>query len=124
MQVGDTFLNRNTSSPLHLWFVCTHPNASDDVVILNLTDSDNLSDGTCLLSKGDHPFITRDSGIAYGRGQIVKAARLAEMKNSGTITPRQQADAALIDRIRQGALQSPDASTKLQAAINACPWKP
>jgi len=121
VNLGDTFVNRDPNHPLHLWFVCTLPNEGR-VVIVNLTSADACVDRSCLITPGEHPFVTHDSLIQYQRGSVAKAEDIELAFARGLFFSRQPASDALIAKIRAGALRSEFTQGAVRKAIESCPW--
>ena len=63
-------------------------------------------DQSCLLSAGDHPFITHDSYVDYSFARMESQAHVEQCVAAGTFTAKEDCSPELIRRIIQGALVS------------------
>lgn len=116
LSVGSTFLNQNPGSPEHLWIVVAGPTDGAEFVIFNLTTWKDGCDESCIVRRGDHPFVTHDSFIAYARGQILSTNNWILLQRYGC-TIRDPVSPELLDRIRHGALASDFTPQKLQRIV-------
>lgn len=76
-------------------------------------------DPTCILYPGDHPFIRRDSFIAYGRARIELSQKLINGVQAGVLAPRETLDGAVFARVCQGLLDSRHTAPKIRAFYSA-----
>jgi hypothetical protein len=62
----------------HLHIVVTDPNASGDVLIVCVVSipPTNIYDSSCTFFPGEHPFIVKDSYIAFRFSRVVQASLL------------------------------------------------
>lgn len=117
MKLGDTFkLERNGEG--HLWVVISEPTSDGSVVMVNLTTMRNGSDLSCVLAPGDHPFVVHATVIAYQFAKLVPpdAQRMMALQKQLCI-PREPMPAAVLERIREGALKSDLMPQKLQTIV-------
>lgn len=117
MKLGDTFkLERNGEG--HLWVVISEPTSDGSVVMVNLTTMRNGSDPSCVLGPGDHPFVVHTTVIAYQFAKLVPqdAQRMMALQRQLCI-PREPMPAAVLQRIREGALKSDLMPQKLQTIV-------
>jgi len=125
VDVGDAYLRLTSDSGDHLWFVCTQPNGAGEIVVFNLTTRQSWAkDLTCILKPGEHPFVVRESIVYYQRGLLLPVSKVQAGIARGTCKTRPPGSPALMQKIREGALQSAFTAKKLQAAIRGCPWAP
>jgi hypothetical protein len=106
---GDTFLlTRGTGDVSHLWVILWGPAGSADAFLaVYLTTLRSHSDRTCLLSVGDHPFIQHDTAVAYNAAVRWTEAALQQQRADGILKVRAPMAQHVLDRIRQGFLESP-----------------
>ena len=117
MSLGDTFLNLNPDSPVHLWIIASNPTADGHIVILNLTTRVQGCDETCIVHAGEHVFVKHDSVVAYQRGQLIPTSVLGLMKRMGCYRSMEPLSRELLKRVQQGALDSAFAPPKVQNLI-------
>jgi hypothetical protein len=124
--VGFAYLDFDRTKVPHLWFVIAAPHHdSDERVIVNLTsDGAHVTDRSCELSPGDHEFISHPSFVLFRRATITTISALTSLLARGEIEARPAAKPALIDRIREAALQSPNVGRNVKPAIRDCWWVP
>lgn len=95
----------------HLHIVLTDPDPqSEDVLIVSVCSipRSNIYDTSCTLFPGEHPFIVRDSYIAYRFLRLVGAADLEAKVTAGHYVAQRSVDEKLFDFIATGLVESPD----------------
>ncbi len=124
ISAGDAFLvpENRAGIPSHFYVIVTSPlRNGGKVLLVNVTTwKDNTSvglDDTCLLDIGDHPFIKHRSFIAYNCARVTPVSAIEEALRRGSLILKQPCSEQLLDRIRQGLLDSPFASPKHRAML-------
>jgi len=89
----------------HLFVLCSDPEPDGSVVGFNLTENDFDTDPTCPVHIGEHPYVRKESVIAYNFGDLfppkrIERLRLLESQNYGPVSQE------LLVRIQHGALES------------------
>jgi hypothetical protein len=120
LNLGDTFINRNTGSPEHLWVVCSPPRANGAVLMFNLTSLADALDDTCIIGVGEHPFVRHDSAIEYERGRLFTPYAFQVLQAQSAMDVDHPASLALVRKIQLGALASSYTARKFKAIIEAC----
>jgi DNA-binding transcriptional regulator YhcF (GntR family) len=64
------------------------------------------ADDSCLLRKGDHPFVNHDSFVDYRFTRLEQAEVVQERVQKGVFIEKDACSPELIKRIIQGALKS------------------
>jgi hypothetical protein len=109
----------------HPWFVCTRPNADDEVVVVNATTwVPDFPDMTCVLEPGGHPDITHKVVMFYGKADIKKVNNFAALLKSRIWRQATDASDGLMLRIRQGACDSEFTPEELRQEVLQCGWRP
>lgn len=108
----------------HPWFVCTQPDRNGFLVAVNVTDAERAQDKTCILRRGDHQLIIKDSAVYYDLAELRSLESFKVMIDRKTIKPGEPASDELIVRIRQGAIDSAHTPNDVRVAVIRCPWKP
>lgn len=86
MNGGDTFTYVDTSVDQHLWFIVSDPLLDDKkVVVVDLTTVGRFKETTCLINRGEHPFVKHQTCVAYKYAKIVTLEWLTEKFNDGKI---------------------------------------
>lgn len=107
MQAGDTFVLIEKDIDEHLWVVISDPNLNEDqIVIVNLTTHSVLKDQSCILKRGDHPFVKRKTIVNYRDAQITNKKDLDWWVKSEKLESRRRMNSKVLQRIRAGAAQS------------------
>lgn len=102
VNAGDTFLVAHPYNHLHV--VCSDPTAdASKVLLLNITTFRPKEDESCILMKGDHPFIKHKSCIRYKDARVASVAQIQTLLNGGQMSRREPVSAELLARIRDGA---------------------
>lgn len=104
---GFTFLSRHPSYSTEHLFIIISEIIDKKVLCINVTTQKNCSDNTCILRKGDHPFIRHDSTINYKDAFDPEVKLLEKAIAENTIKPHDAISKALLKRIQKGALTSP-----------------
>jgi len=76
------------------------------VVIVSLTTLRPHSDETVILQPGDHPFVQHPTCVYYSDARITTVARLETALRHRQAFRREDMDAALVERIRDGLFRS------------------
>lgn len=103
MNAGDTFLMPDAFGH-HLYFIlATLEDGS--IVVCHITDAHHRVEHTCVISVGEHPFVTKESAVRYEAIYICPGENLAAFerqirKEYGPLSDK------LLERIRRGALSS------------------
>ncbi len=122
--VGFAYLDFDRTKVPHLWFVIAAPHHEpDERVIVNVTsDGEHITDQSCELAPGDHEFITHSSFVLFRRASITTIGALTSLMARAEIEVKPAGKPALIDRIREAALQSPYVARTVKPAIRDCWW--
>lgn len=114
MKAGETFLIPDGISS-HLSFViAVCPDGS--LVICHFTTRRKSSDCTCVVKKGEHPFVDRDTVVRYDQAHACLADRIKNLE--GVITRKMDdLSSELLARIRQGAIDSPQTPDHIKDLI-------
>jgi len=104
MNAGDTF-RRGSGS--HLWIVVSDPQQNaNQVLLVNLTSNRAWQDQSCIISAGEHPFVTRETIVFYRNAMIASNHDLDSQLASGAIQLHDPVSSPLLQRIRVGAAAS------------------
>lgn len=113
LAAGDTFFDGE-----HLWVVISDPRQdAEKVVLANLTSWKSNKDQSCVLQPGDHPFITKQTCVAYRYARAEKLSLLLERIKDGGLEPREKMMPDVLNRIRRGAMESKFAAFELQIVL-------
>lgn len=108
LNAGDTFLTASKGIRDHLWFIISDPALDElNVLFVNLTTWKTEKDESCILDRGDHPFITHKSIINYADARVTSIANLAKLHELNQIYRKEPLSPAILARIRQGLRISP-----------------
>jgi hypothetical protein len=108
-RAGDTFLlTRGTGEVAHLWVILWGPaGAAQAFLAVYLTTLRAHSDRSCILQRGEHPFLQHETAVAYGAVQRWTDERLSELVAAGIARPRQPVSSNVLERMRAGFFVSP-----------------
>lgn len=99
----------------HLHIVCCEPNDSGDVVLVSIASYTNdLCDQTCILEPHDHGFIRHRSYVLYRKADIFSAQALTTGVEDGSIIVRDDLNAQVFLRVRNGICASPQTKRKVK----------
>ena len=120
MNAGDTFFGLDERG--HLWILMTSETADARVAVANLTTHDPDHRRTCddrcvVLRPGEHSYPSRDSCVFYRDAFLTPAGILRQGIANRTYRTGAPLTAELLQRVRQGALDSPLTDRPVKAAI-------
>jgi hypothetical protein len=99
----------------HLFIVTTDPCPQGSLLLVSISSCRPGCDTTCRLFVGDHPFVKRDSFIAYDLARIEGADGLMRGVKNGLLHPREAIDTAIFARICHGITESPFTKPSIRA---------
>ena len=108
-KVGDTvWLRKPTaaSDREHLYFIIAISNDGQTAVLVNMSDLENCYDKSCVVKPGEHPSVTKDSGIKYLEMCISPVVDLDRYTTTEPNKIGPPANELLIRKIQAGALRS------------------
>ena len=107
--MGNTFINKSQPNlPEHLWMIISYVKQPlNEVVIVNFTTFDNKKDSSCVLDKGEHPFVKHRTSVNYYEARIVSSEKLTQLESYGLITRKEDLDDEVLAKILEGAATSP-----------------
>ena len=124
IRIGDTFFGSvfGRDPDGHLWVVISEPTPEGWIAVVNVTTHRPgrlWHDESCVLVRpGDHPFLVRESCIAYLYADLTTVAAL-ERKLGHELDPREPVPQRQLQRIQDGALASPDVAPNIKSAVRA-----
>jgi hypothetical protein len=100
-ELGETFLRG------HLWVAATLPDKDSNILGLNFTTKNPDSDTSCVIRKGDHPWVEHDTVIEYARPAVwTMAQQQLVLDNRDSCPSRGRVSSSLLARIQKGGLAS------------------
>lgn len=116
-RVGETFLLKERRSPTeHLYVVvCPVLPETGRLVVVNITSNPN--DNTVIVEPSDHPFLFKQSYVAYSYAKEVNKRALVEAAKQGAITVLTSFDDNVVHEIQQGFLLSKTSPKKIQEIV-------
>lgn len=102
IRVGTTFHFNDRLNEGHLFLIISSP-SYPQVVVVNMTTPKRFSDTSCLLNKGDHPFVEHETCIAYEYAEIISTIELQEKESCKVISIQEPLSSQLLIRIWEGA---------------------
>jgi hypothetical protein len=111
----------------HLFILLTDPVVNPDdgkqsVILTSLSSLDPAlpHDPTCILSPGDHPFVTRASFVNYRYSRIMEGQKILNGVKSGLFVPMDPMDANVFARICKGLSDSRNTVPKIMRFFEIC----
>lgn len=105
-ELRDTFCGgKEVHGEDHLWIVINDPAQHDgQVLYVNVTSlTGRFDDLTCVLQRGEHPFIKHDSYVRFDGAKVALVAQLDEAERLRLIARDEKATEELVKKIRQAA---------------------
>jgi hypothetical protein len=115
MKPGDTFLLRGNWIGPHLHLVLAVLE-DGSVLLCHFTTLRARSDRTCIIEPGEHPFFRHPSVPRYDQIHVCPADRMDALQSSISKQLQPFSD-SLLERVRQGALASPQTPDKYKAIL-------
>ena len=107
MNAGDTF-QLVGAADRHLWIIISDPAVDPrQVLFVNLTTYDPRKDQAVVLGVGDHPFIRHRTCVNYVGARVATDLQLEQLKIARRLATHTPVTAELLQRLRDGAAQSP-----------------
>ena len=118
MNAGDTY--RRTSGGCHLWIVISDPQRNPhEIIAVNLTSQRSWQDQSCIVLRGEHPFVRHESVVFYAEAKQTTAAQLEANFAKNLIQWLDPVPPELLRRIRDGARISARLPIGLKAILQA-----
>ncbi|TGK01330.1 hypothetical protein EHQ53_08505 [Leptospira langatensis] len=103
----------------HLFFVISKASPEGRVLVVNITDIKNrIGCESCILKKGDHPFIIKPSKALYSHAIAPFLSDVKAKIEEGIFDKRQNANYDIILSLQAGAKISPELDEKFQYYFN------
>tara|TARA_R110002096_G_scaffold207309_1_gene393670 strand:- start:2915 stop:3322 length:408 start_codon:yes stop_codon:yes gene_type:complete len=93
----------------HLFILLSDPVNDEQLVLMVSISSvkpNRWNDDACLLYKGDHPFIIKDSFVDYSSARIEPESKLINGVDQGYFVPREPVSQEIFERICAGVMAS------------------
>lgn len=108
----DTLIVHGTGSRFqpnvpHLFFVLTDVDDAKKLLIAPVGTRKTNSDPTCCIFPSDHPFITRESFVLYGRVKLADYAKLLQRMRHSDVSADEPMTVELYERVCAGLRASP-----------------
>lgn len=105
---GFCFLGEPEGGKRHLKVILTEPNREKLVVVVTVTSlrDTKWKDTSCVLSKGDHPFIRHESFVVFGKAQTMPAFEILQKLHSGKLVRQEDLAPAVFARVLEAAKAS------------------
>jgi hypothetical protein len=122
ISLGDTFWaqNPNSNNPPHLYFVITDSIRNGGrVLLVNMTERKTGSDESCILKRGDHPSVTKESVIQYAEAIFPEARMIEQVAYAGIFKPGVRAESSLVRHVLTRALISRHLRMEYRSVVEA-----
>lgn len=123
---GSTFLisdDPGSHGSKHLGIVVSDPALDCEQIIIATVSTFRPGitvDVSCLLRKGDHPFIKHKSVIAYRHTKALSVHKIRKLREQNEIIRKQRLDRAVLARVREGFKVSDEVPEKF---LNVLRWQ-
>ncbi len=99
----------------HLFIVCTNVDKLGNAVFVPISSWKNtLSDSTCILEVGCHPFVVRKSHVLYRKSIIEKASAIEKGLAEGIFKKKEDFQPDLLVSVLEGIKLSPSTPYKVK----------
>lgn len=118
LAIGDTFLLSTPPNDKHL-FIVIALTQNGKYICVNITSKRNNSDTSCVLERGDHPFIRHDSIINYKKAREIHPAAIQNQIDRGNCRQYQRISPSVLNKIQQGGITSTRLKNKYKNYLNS-----
>ena len=108
----------------HLHIICNNPvfypiDGASSVLAVNISTvrESSIYDGTCILHRGDHPFVHHDSFVYYKDATILKVARADVLYREGSLIPKGQLSEDVFQRVLKGFFESEEVTPRIMTFV-------
>ncbi len=108
MEAGDVF-GKTRGAPgvdRHPRIVCSRPDADNQVLVFNVTDSMNESDHSCLFTAGEHEAFTKECVVKYRPGDLRDCGMIQTAIDRGLIRVFRPLSEDQLARLLRGLVNS------------------
>jgi hypothetical protein len=106
MNAGDVFRFVGIAD-IHAWMIISDPLKDPSrVLMVSFTTWDPHEDQACILESGQHPFIKHRTCVSYPRAKLVTDQTLETLRNANRIELLDPLPKELLQRVRNGAMDS------------------
>jgi len=104
LKKGDTLLIPTPPNDKHL-FVCLSDafGQSEEIILASITTKRSKSDLSCVLTNSDHPFIQKESVVAYRFVRRERMQVLLRYLGSGMYVQKESMTKEIVEKIIEGA---------------------
>ena len=114
MNAGDAFLLPDwTGRHLHVVLAVLTDGSS---ILCHFTTRRRHSDPTCIIQPGEHSFVVVETAVRYDQTYFCSDAGLQALERD-VVKRFEPLSAALLQKVRQGALDSPQTPDKIKNAL-------
>jgi hypothetical protein len=107
LRAGATFQSSDPRYECHLWIIISDPMRDPErVLIVNFTSWYEGRDPSCVLQRGEHPFIKHKTCVNYRESRITSLGKIQAAVDSGALRIRQSVSSKVLANIRRGAAVS------------------
>ena len=118
MRAGDTFFLKDKNINDHLFVIISDPAINDEqVVFVSMTSEKEYKEKFCLISVGEHPYVSKPTCISYFHAKKATLNQLVKWESAGDIVLDVPVSSALLIRIRRGVPLSNEMPIGLAAII-------
>ena len=104
LRAGATFQATSPTIDRHLWIVVSDPAQDPNrALVVNLTSWSKDKDQSCVLERGEHPFLNRKTCVNYRESNITSLHKIQAALDAGWLRTGQNVSAKVLRSIRQGA---------------------
>ena len=103
----------------HLKIILTEPNRDGFVVIASVTSLKypETQGASCILRKGDHPFIKHDSIVDFEGAEARDSKDILARQFKGEIAPKEELDPAVFERVLKAAKSAKRIHERVKALL-------
>jgi hypothetical protein len=105
MEAGYTFLLTQVDD--HLWVILSDPNQDPrEILVVSITTWREGKDPACMIERGEHPFVTHRSCLAYIEARVLSRDSFYTLKDGGYLKLQEPVSNELLGRMREAAAKT------------------
>ena len=116
MEAGNTFLLTKVDD--HLWVILSDPSQdAGEILVVSVTTWREGKDPACMIERGEHPFVTHRSCMAYIEARCVSRDNLYTLKDGGYLKMQEPVSTELLGRMREAAAHTQNLKPVFKAIL-------
>lgn len=120
---GKSFLSDNEKTPSgklkrHLRIIITNPDFENNYVVITVqTLRGTFMDTTCIIEKGEHPFIKHTSVVNFSKTLMMNEHEIINGIQRGLLIDKKNVSQSLLEKLQKAAISSDKISENIKQIL-------